>query len=349
MTLNKQGLGIVQRLNTYMWYSAMNLPSVGLDISKSNFHAAILKTLDTKPLVKAFNNNESGFAELLSWLQSQGIHQSGVCLEATSTYGHSVARFLHQHDYRVSIVNPLRIKGFGQSQLSRTKNDRADAGLIARYGAMNAPSQWLPPSAQQAAMQQYERQWQAMGQMIEQERNRLETITEPGVIQVIQDHIDYIKTQQQHLLEQIESLMITDPILKTDLKLVQSIPGIGQQTALLLLAELGDVRAFGSARQIAAFAGLTPQEHSSGSSINGKPRLCKIGSSRLRFLLFMPALVALRFNPPIRAMRERLLAAGKAKMQIVGAAMHKLLRLVYGVISSGKPFDPEISDVSVTA
>lgn len=321
----------------------MNLPSVGIDISKSSFHAAILKTWEGKPLVKMFANTEAGFVELLGWLESQGVTAASVCLESTSTYGHGVARFLHEHGYRISIVNPLRIKGFAQSQLSRTKNDGADAGMISRYGAMNSPAQWFPPSPKLAAAQQYSRQWQAIAENIEQERNRLETVSELGVIQIIKDHIEYLKQQQKRLLDEIERLLQEDPTLKNDLKLAQSIPGIGRQSALLLLAELGDVRVFGSARQIAAFAGLTPQEHSSGSSIHAKARLSKIGSSRIRFLLYMPALVAIRFNPPVRALRNRLLEAGKHKMQAVGAAMHKLIRLLYGVICSGKPFDAHLA------
>ncbi len=98
--------------------------------------------------------------------------------------------------------------------------------------------------------------------------------------------------------------------------------------------------AFESADQLAAFAGLTPSEFSSGSSVHGKPRLSKIGNRSLRKVLYMPALVARRYNPLIRAFCERLLAKGKSKMAVIGAAMHKLLRQVFGVLKSGQPFDP---------
>ena len=121
--------------------------------------------------------------------------------------------------------------------------------------------------------------------------------------------------------------------------LLVSIPGIAEQTALLLLAELGDFSRFSSARQLAAFAGLTPRERISGSSIRGKSRLCKIGNRHLRRLFFFPAFSALRCCAPFQALRSRLLAAGKTKMQAVGAAMHKLIRVVFGVLRSGQPFD----------
>ena len=106
------------------------------------------------------------------------------------------------------------------------------------------------------------------------------------------------------------------------------------------MAEIGSVQRFASARQLAAFAGLTPQERQSGTSVKGKTRLCKIGNSHLRKALFFPALSAIHRCPQIQVFRERLLAAGKSKMQVVGAVMHKLLRVVYGVLKSQQPFDP---------
>ena len=108
----------------------------------------------------------------------------------------------------------------------------------------------------------------------------------------------------------------------------------------MLLAELGDLTQFSSARQVAAFAGLVPRIRESGSSVRGRSRLSKVGSSRLRKSLYFPAITALRFNPLIKALGLRLSAQGKSKMLIIGAAMRKLLHLAYGVLKSGKPFDP---------
>ena len=96
---------------------------------------------------------------------------------------------------------------------------------------------------------------------------------------------------------------------------------------------------FAGARQVAAFAGLVPRIRQSGQW-KGHVRLSKCGSGRLRRALYMPAVAALRCNPVIRALRSRMLGAGKCKMSVVGAAMRKLLTLAFGVLKSGKPFDP---------
>lgn len=132
----------------------------------------------------------------------------------------------------------------------------------------------------------------------------------------------------------------TQATLNAQQELLVSIVGVGEYTAAVVLAEIGSVSLFASARQLAAFADLTPQEHQSGTSVQGKTRLCKVGSVRLRKALYFPALNLIRRCPQIQAFRDRLLAAGKTKMQVVGAVMPKLIRVIDGVLHSGQPFDP---------
>ena len=130
------------------------------------------------------------------------------------------------------------------------------------------------------------------------------------------------------------------PDLKRQSELLDSIPGVGQTTAALFLAEIVDIRQYKSARQVAAFAGLVPRERRSGTSVRGKVRLSKIGNARLKKALYFPAITALRcsefFKQWASGMRER----GKCKMSVIGAAMRKLIHLAYGVLKTGKPFDP---------
>lgn len=139
--------------------------------------------------------------------------------------------------------------------------------------------------------------------------------------------------------ERTEEHFAQHPDLQRQRELLFSIPGIGMLTATALLAELPDIRHFRSARQVAAYAGLTPTQRQPGSSLSGQSRLSKMGSRRLRRILYMPAVSARRWNPLVRELAERLKARGKRPMVIVGAAMRKLLHLVYGVLRSGKPFD----------
>ena len=317
--------------------SAFHFVPLGIDISKATFDVALLNS-DKRPKTAKFDNTPAGFEQLSQWLQAQGVEQVHACLEATNIYGHGLATALHQQGQRVSIVNPARVKGYAKSQLSRTKNDRADAGLIARFCRDLQPSLWQPSSAEVAKLQGFSRRLEALEQMITQEQNRLDIGGEEFRADV-EAHIAFLDGQVESVKKRLHEHIKTHEPLAKQQALLTSIAGIGEKTAATVLAEIGSLQLFHSARQLAAFAGLTPQEFTSGSSVKGKTRLCKIGNPRLRKALYFPALTSIRHCPEIRAFKERLLQAGKTKLQVVGAVMHKLIRVIYGVLKSGQPFD----------
>jgi transposase len=311
---------------------------LGIDISKKDFHAVLLKEeCASKP--KKFANNTEGFESLHHWLVQQNVVQLHACLEATSIYGEALAEFLHQKGYQVSIVNPVRIKGFAKSQLLRTKTDSVDAALIARFCGAIKPSPWTPTAPEVKELQALLRRLESLKEMETQERNRLETAT-ATVAQLTQSHLEYLIEQQKLIKQLIGEHFDQHPHLKQQRDLLTSIPGIAQQTASVLLAEIGQVSDYDNARQLAAYAGLTPCERSSGTSVHGKTRLSCTGNVRLRKALYMPAVVAMRHNPLLKAMSERLLSRGKVKMQVIGALMRKLVHFAFGILKSQKPFDP---------
>ena len=316
----------------------MSLPCLGIDVGKHKLYAALLFTADKKPKRKTLSNDASGHQALLAWLAYHRVERVHACVEATSTYAHPVARSLHEHGHVVTIANPKQVKAYGESWLVRTKTDRVDAAIIAQFCLERQPRAWTPPAPEVEALQALVRRLDALDKMMSQERNRLET-TSPELVDDINTHLAFLKQQRQSLLEKIKHHIDHHDNLKHQRNLITSIPGIGDKTAAIILAEIGDIQFFKSARQLAAHAGLTPQEHESGSSIHKKPRLSKIGNARLRKALYMPALASINHNLAIAQFRERLLTAGKLKMQVVGAIMHKLIRWVFGVLHSGQPFD----------
>ena len=319
--------------------SASTYVPLGIDISKETFDVALLKGKKRTKTTK-FANTPAGFEQLNQWLKAQGIERVHGCLEATNIYGHALASYLYNHEHRVSIVNPARIKGYAKSQLSRTKNDQVDAGLIARFCRDLNPSLWRPSSAEVAKLQGFSRRLEALEKMITQEKNRLELEEEDEFREDIESHIEFLETQVESLKKRLHKHIKAHESLVQQQTLLVSIAGIGEKTAAIVLAEIGSIELFDSARQLAAFAGLTPREFKSGSSVNGQTRLCKIGNPRLRKALYFPALTSIRHCPEIQAFRQRLMQAGKNKMQVVGAVMHKLIRIIYGVLKSGQPYDP---------
>ncbi|HEX8238028.1 MAG TPA: IS110 family transposase [Abditibacteriaceae bacterium] len=295
---------------------------LGIDVSKNTLDVALLKqSTQSKPLHRVFPNSTSGHEQLLTWLTSHRTGAVHACLEATGTWAEAVALALHEAGHTVSVVNPAQVRAFGQSQLKRTKTDKADAQMIARFCAMHQPPAWTPAPAHMRELQALVRRLEALEEMRHMEENRLQSgVISAEVRSSLEEHISYLQEQIDKARRQITDHIDQNPDLKNKAKLLESIPGIGEATAALLLAEVGDITQFKNARQVAAFAGLVPRIRESGSSVRSKARLSKVGSSRLRKAMYFPAITALRFNPLIRALGLRLSAAGKSKMLIVGAA-----------------------------
>jgi len=329
---------------------------LGIDIAKNSFDVALIKD-ERKPRHKVFANTATGHQQLLTWLkdhlQDHGTQPVHACLEATGTLGEALALTLVEAGHTVSLVNPAQIKAFGQSQLSRTKTDKADAHLIARFCQMYRPPAWTPPAPEVRELQALVRRLEALQEMRQMEDNRLQGLpvgaATRAVATSLEEHLAHLDAQITKTRQQITDHLEGNPTLKQQKELLVSIPGIGDATAAALLSELVNLSRFGNASQVAAFAGLVPRIRQSGSSVRSRPCLSKVGSARLRRALYFPAMVALRFNAPIKALGKRLSAKGKSKMLILGAAMRKLLHLVYGILKSGKPFDPNFSaDFSFT-
>ncbi|WP_434113898.1 IS110 family transposase [Methylocaldum sp. GT1TLB] len=312
----------------------MTFSPIGIDIAKAKFDAAALR--NGKYKTKVFQNTPEGFRAFLAWLQA--FPTPHVCLEATGRYGEGLALFLVDHGLAVSVVNPAQIHAFGQAELSRTKTDKSDAKRIARFCLSQRPLLWQPPPPAVRPLQALVRRLESLLEMRQMEKNRLDgadPTVRPSIEAVLATLDAEIAATQQRIREHIDH----DPDLRQRRDLLDTIPGLGDATIPVLLAALGDVHRFENARSVAAFAGLSPKEHQSGKW-KGHTRLSKTGDALLRKALYLPAIVARRHNPLIRAFCERLKAQGKNGKLIVGAAMRKLLVLAYGVLKSGRPFDP---------
>jgi transposase len=312
---------------------------LGIDVSKGSLDV-VLRANGRKPH-KIFANSLAGFECLAEWLRIQKAGQVHVCLEATGQYGEGVAEYLFNQGQAVSVVNPTRIKKYGESKLHRNKTDKADAELIAEFCAKENPALWTPLPEHIRQLRSLVRRLEDLESMRQQERNRLGSGEKNlQVLGGIQAHIDYLDQQIKSLKHSIQAFLEQYPDLKRQQDLLISIPGIGKLTATRLISEIGRINDFENASQLAAFAGLNPKLKKSGTSIYKKPRLSKEGRTFFRKILFMPAIVAQNHNPIICTFRDRLKQNGLSAMQIIGAVMRKLLHLVFGILRSGKPFDP---------
>ena len=312
---------------------------LGIDVAKETLDVALSDGVRLN--YDQFVNTQKGHEELELWLRKQTDSRVHVCLEATGQYSDGVAEYLFAQGFPVSVVNPARIKHYGNSKLRRNKTDKADAQLIAEYCIRENPAIWTPPPASFKDLQALVRHLEGLQATKIQESNRLQSgVHTSFVVTSLTSICDYLDEQIKQTKKAIQDHIDQHEELKRMQSLIVTIPGIGKLTAAKLLGEIRNILDFQSARQLAAYAGLTPRNFLSGTSVHKKSRLSKTGNANLRKALYMPAVVASKRNPIIHSFCERLSQSGLKPMEVIGAAMRKLLHLVFGILKSGRPFDP---------
>ena len=315
---------------------------IGIDISKDSFDVVLRGMGGERHRV--FSNDQKGFTSLAGWVEKQPERVVHICMEATGSYWEGLAEYLYQGDYTLSVVNPYQIKRYADHLLNRNKTDKADASLIAEFCEKDRDRLrvWKPFSPEIKALRSMGRRLDELQDMKQQEQNRLKSgVRDLVVIESLQENIKQLKNQIKALWMKLQEHVKQHPELREQQRLLTSIPGIGKLTAIKLMAEIGDIRDFSSASQLAAYAGLAPKQFRSGSSVHKQTRISKQGRTELRRCLYMPAVVASEHNPIVMDLKRRMLASGHVMMEVIVAAMNKLLHLVYGVLKSGKPFDPD--------
>lgn len=310
---------------------------LGIDIAKVSLAVCLLR--DRAPQAGTFDNSPAGFKKLASWLKKRKVTQVHACLEATGRYGEGVSEYLHAAGHTVSVINPAWLTAYRRVTATQPKTDAVDAALLADYCQRQQPAPWSPPTPEKQALRALVRRRESLLKLQQQEGNRLASGELPELVVASHTAILTALTEQRALIEQaIADQVADDPELTRQHDLLDSIPGIATTTASALLGEI-DFAAFPDARQLAAYAGLTPTPHQSGTSVHSPAHISKHSASQLRRILYFPALSAMTRDPHMHAFAERLKARGKANMAVICAVMRKLLHLCYALLKSGRPFD----------
>lgn len=337
----------------------MNHIYCGVDIAKETAVFCLINA-DGVQLGKpaSFKNTGQGFREADKWMRKLAKplkpFDFHVSMEATNIYFLSLAKFFHgRTGMVVSVVNPAQVKHFSDANLQRTKTDEVDACAIARFTKAMNPRPWTPPAPYEEEMIGIIRHIDTLKEIRRAELNRLEDIEIIGdstadVQKAVKEHVAFIESQINDLNGKLKGVVKRTPEANESVRLLCSIPGIAEDTAQKLIAEMGDVSRYDSVKQLVASAGLAPAERRSGKSVRGRSSINKRGSRRLRKSLYMPAVVAIRYNPVVKELYQRLLAAGKHKMLAIVACMRKLLHIAYGVLKSKKQFDTSLGHAITT-
>jgi transposase len=311
---------------------------LGIDVGKHEIHALLLQ--QDRSISKSVANSAAGFKQLQTWLRNRKVERVHACLEASGGWSEDLALTLCEAGHVVSLVNPMRIKAFAKSEMLRTKTDRIDAALIARFCRMHTPDPWTPPAPEIRALQGLVRRYQSLVQMRSEEQNRLQSPMIAAVVQAsIEATLMHLDREVDRVEREIDQLFNRYPPLRRQRELLTSIPGIGEATAARILGEMPNIAEFRDVKAVAAYAGLSPSHYESGS-IHWPSRIAKTGNASLRTALYFPAISAMRYNPLLRPFADRLRERRKSNMTIITAVMRKLLTLAYGVLKSDRLFDP---------
>jgi transposase len=319
---------------------------LGVDVAKKKLDCMLLDTSSGKLKSKSVPNTPAGFAGLLEWLEKNKAVNPHVVMEPTGMYHEGAALALADAGLVVSLVNPAQLRAFAQGLGVKTKTDKQDSAVLARFGAAQQPAPWQPPSPSARRLKALLTRRDAVADDLQRERNRQEANEFSSVPETVGDSIAesiaFLEAELKRLEKMIAKHINDDPDLRNKKDLLETIPGVGPRVSGHMTALFAG-RTFGSAEQLAAYLGLVPVMWESGSSVRGRPHMSKAGPAYLRKVLYMPAVGARRWNPHIKALNERLLAKGKSTMAAIGAAMRKLAHLCFGVINSGKPYDPQFA------
>lgn len=306
----------------------------GIDISKDVFDV-----MDINSIHYQFTNNHKGFKSFLKHL-----NESSHCvMEATGYYHSKLAYFLLENNIKVSVENPLSVKRFIQMHLSKVKTDKSDAKMICLYAQNVKLKLWLGKSKNQleciqilSLLSTYKKQQTSLKNKIKGEV----VLGSPSSL-VLKSLNRSLKNLQKEI--QILELKLTELVKlenQEQLTLLESIPGIGSKTAIMLIVLTDGFNRFSSSKELCSYSGLTPIIRTSGSSVKGKPRISKIGNASLRNLLFMCSFTAYQYNHNCKELFIRITAKGKSKKLALIAVSNKLLKQAFAVVKSGVKYDP---------
>lgn len=319
---------------------------VGVDISKKSLDVALTRDGEAFTLLKPLSNDKSGFCRLLMQLKDLSSNEADfhICFESTGIYSVPLAHFLDKNsESKWSLVNPMQVKSFRKASLIRTKTDTVDAKAIASFALKTEPRQTVLKDSSLIELRAYCHQKDFLISQKTQYLNQLESVRIPSLIQSSNTLIRAIDRQISKIEASIDQLIESHDDIGTDIALLESISGIGKQTATMLLTELleeTDTRPkrYSRRRQI-AHSGLSPSQYQSGTSVNRKPRISRMGNKKLRTALYLPTISAIRSNPVIKQHYQQLKSRGKPPKVAIVACMKKLLGIAIGILNNQVPFD----------
>lgn len=326
--------------------------SVGLDISKDTFVACFSQRQTGKSFhilsSKTFKCTRAAFEQFHHWVQRLR-HASAplqLLMEATGVYYEELAYFLHAKGYHLTVLLPNKTAAFAKSLSYKSKTDAIDAKMLAQMSVERDLPLWNPLSDSMLYIKHLCRE---RAEIVDTQivfKNRLHA--KKHAYKPLKDSLQRAKKAQGLLKKQILDIELTlhqaieqDDLLRQRVENVCSIPGVGFITAACILAETNAFALFKNKAQLVNYAGYDVVQNQSGTSINSPTKISKKGNRRIRKALHFPALVAVKSNPNMKRIFDRVFDKTKIKMKAYVAVQRKLLVLIFATFKNNQPYDPQ--------
>lgn len=309
---------------------------VGIDISKLTFDVAL--NSGDQYVHHKFSNDLKGFKQFFKLLNPEHF----CVMEASGPYYLKLAFYLSGQGIALSVINPLVIRRFSQMRMLRAKTDKKDAVMIAEYGKNQKPELWIKEADYVLELKQMQAYCEQLNKnrtalLRQQQAFEVNPVQNKAVLKYSSQQIKAIE-KQLSVIEK-EMLAIIEKHHQKQYKQLMTIPGIGPKTALGLIVLSGGFSKFENAKQLCSYVGLSPRIFESGTSVKGRSRICKMGMSRIRAMLYVCAWSAKKINKACREIFDRLVEKGKAKKLALIAVANKLLKQAFAIAKSGKYYD----------
>ncbi|MEM7512116.1 MAG: IS110 family transposase [Bacteroidota bacterium] len=300
---------------------------------------------------KSISNHYGEFDQLQQWIERHSGKYSGVKLifiiEATGTYHEELLYFLTDHGYSVCVTLPKSTRHFAKSLNTKTKNDRVDAGVLARMGLERELTPWQAPSDQMKTLKDLTRELEQLKKDRTRLLNQLHAKQKAyhvheEIIERLKSRIAFIDEQIKLVETQIEEIISNSPDLQEPIDRIEKVQGLGRMTIISIIAETDGFALFKSIKQLSSYVGLDVVERQSGD-FRGKTRISKAGNRRIRASLYFPAISASIHNPTLSKFYHRLLNKGKAKKLALTAVARKLLGIIYSLWKSGQEYQKDLN------
>jgi transposase len=323
---------------------------LGIDVAQKELVVCLGRMYDdwTPELYshRTFANSKKGFDAMIKWVKKLTIEDTAVryVMEATGVYHESLAYYLEEKGYEISVVLPNKISNYFRTLEVKTITDKTASEAIARFGLERKLDKWKRPKQIFKNLKQLTRERDQIIETRTIAKNQLhaemaEAFPNPSSLHRIKALIKFLDKQVAEILKEITELVKQDGQVNESIELICSIPGVGRLTAATVLAETNGFELIRNKRQLTSYAGLDVREKQSGTSIKGKPRISKKGNRHLRKAMHLPALAAIRHEKKFKAVFVRLVSKHGIKMKAAVAVQRKILEMIYTVYSKNIAYD----------